>query len=62
MGIVLNSGGQWYMGVADEDAAAAAASCYIAAVVYGLYVALCGCRIMKANARGKMQLDDEADV
>lgn len=62
MGIVLNSGGAWYMGVEDENASAAAASCYIAAVVYGIYVALCGCRIVKANARGKMQLDDDADV
>tara|TARA_B100000795_G_C22716644_1_gene405714 strand:- start:373 stop:561 length:189 start_codon:yes stop_codon:yes gene_type:complete len=62
MGVVLNAGGAWYLGVKDEDAGAAAASCYIAAVVYGIYVALCGCRIVKANARGKNQLHDDEDV
>ena len=62
MGVVLNAGGAWYLGVKEEDAGAAAASCYIAAVVYGIYVALCGCRIVKANARGKSQLNDEEDV
>merc|ERR1712194_909736 len=38
MGVVLNAGGAWYLGVKDEDAGAAAASCLPKAV--GLALAL----------------------
>ena len=63
MGVILNSGGAWYLGVKEEDAGTAAASCYIAAAVYGIYMVMCGLRIMKANskARGRAQIHDEED-
>ena len=63
MGVILNSGGAWYLGVKEEDAGTAAASCYLAAAVYGIYMVMCGLRIVKANskARGRAQINDEED-
>ena len=63
MGVILNSGGAWYLGVKEEDAGTAAASCYLAAAVYGIYMIMCGLRIVKANskARGRAQINDEED-
>ena len=51
------------MGVKEEDAGTAAASCYLAAAVYGIYMVMCGLRIVKANskARGRAQINDEED-
>ena len=63
MGVILNSGGAWYLGVKEEDAGTAAVSCYLAAAVYGIYMIMCGLRIVKANskARGRAQINDEED-
>ena len=63
MGVILNSGGAWYLGVKEEDAGTAAASCYLAAAVYCIYMIMCGLRIVKANskARGRAQINDEED-
>lgn len=62
MGVILSSGGEWYLGVAEDDAAAAASSCYVAAAIYGFYVFCCGYRMAKLNAGSKTQLTDEPDV
>jgi len=62
MGVILSSGGEWYLGVAEDDASAAAASCYVAASIYGFYVVCCGMRMKNLNAVSKMQLADEPDV
>ena len=62
MGVILSSGGEWYLGVAEEDASAAAASCYVAAGIYAFYVCCCGARMMKLNTVSKTQLADEPDV
>ena len=62
MGVILSSGGQWYLGVGDEDAAAAAGACYVAAAIYGGYVLCCGYRMTKLSAGAPKQLDDEPDV
>ena len=63
MGVILNYGGAWYLGVKEEDAGTAAASCYLAAAVYCIYMIMCGLRIVKANskARGRAQINDEED-
>ena len=53
---ILNSGGEWYLGVSKEDAPAAASACLIAAGVYGLYLVYCGLKLGKAPKAVK---DDE---
>jgi hypothetical protein len=53
---ILNSGGEWYLGVSKEDAPAAAHACLIAAGVYGLYLVYCGLKLGKAPKAVK---DDE---
>ena len=63
MGGVLSNGGQWYLGVADDQREGAATACYLAALIYGLYLVLCGLRIYWASKRVKTgQLHDEPDV
>ena len=53
MGYVLQSGKNWFLGVSDEGAKAAATACYIAAALYLGYVLMCGRRIMAANKRAE---------
>jgi hypothetical protein len=62
MAIILSSGGQWYLGVSDEGAAAAATSCWIAAGIYGGYLTLCGWRVCNASKKARTQLPDEPDA
>ena len=53
MGIVLSLGGEWYLGVSKENAAASASACFAAAFLYLLYLVGCGLRVMKALNVGK---------
>lgn len=53
---ILNSGGEWYLGVSKEDAPAAASACLISAGIYGLYLVYCGLKLGKAPKAVK---DDE---
>ena len=47
---VLSSGGEWFLGVGEEDAPAAASACLIAAGIYLAYFVFCMGRMMKGNA------------
>lgn len=55
---VLNSGGEWYLGVSKEDAPAAASACLLAAGIYGMYLVYCGLKLGKASAPPKDDDDD----
>lgn len=54
-GIILQSGGNWYLGIDDENSGAAATGCFIAALFYAGYVALCGLRVRRMIAAQKQQ-------
>ena len=47
---ILTSGGEWYLGVSEEDAPAAASACLVAAGIYLVYLIYCGLKIGKASA------------
>ena len=52
-GMVLNSGGNWYLNVSNENAKSAAHGCFFAAFLYAGYVAFCGLRVCKLVAKSK---------
>lgn len=65
MGIVLSTGGEWYLGVGTENASASASACFASAFLYLLYLIGCGLRVMKAMSPGKGDaelLEDSPDV
>merc|ERR1712046_490939 len=51
MGVVLGNGGNWYLGVPDDGAAAAASACFVAAAIYGFYVLCCGFLMTKLGKK-----------
>ena len=57
---ILTSGGEWYLGVSEEDAASASSACLVAAVIYGVYLVWCGMKLTSASAspKGKQSEDD----
>ena len=58
---ILQSGGEWYLGVSEEDAPAAASACLVAAGIYLLYLIYCGLKLGKtsASSSGKERLTDD---
>ena len=60
MGLVLQMGGEWYLGVSEEDAASSAMACYLAGIVYILYLFGCGMRINKASAKQEALIDESS--
>ena len=59
---ILKSGGEWYLGVSEEDTPAAASACLVAAGIYLLYLMYCGSKLMKASATGgKEKVQDMED-
>ena len=57
---ILTSGGEWFLGVPEEDAPAAANACLVAALIYFLYLVYCGLKIGKTSApTGSKPLDEE---
>ena len=58
---ILQSGGEWYLGVSEEDAPAAASACLVAAGIYLLYLIYCGLKLGKtsASSSGKEKLTDD---
>ena len=61
MAIVLSMGGEWYLGVTEEEKSSAAMACWMGAAIYGLYLFFCMSRLKSANARQKLK-EEEADV
>ena len=59
MGALLVSGGEWFLGVSEEQAPAAATACFLGASIYGVYLAVCGMRLKALSKGGSEQLDDE---
>lgn len=59
---VLTSGGEWFLGVSEEQAPAAATACLVAAGIYGAYLIFCVLRMGKSAATGERQkLHDDDD-
>ncbi|KAL1498444.1 hypothetical protein AB1Y20_013769 [Prymnesium parvum] len=46
-GLVLQAGGNWYLGVSEENAKGAAQGCFVGAGIYAAYIVLCGYRVCK---------------
>lgn len=57
---VLTSGGEWFLGVPEADAPAAASGCLVAAGIYGLYLVYCGMKLSKPAADSKKLQDEDA--
>ena len=55
MGTVLQSGGEWFLGVGPEQAQSSSAACFVAAGIYGIYLLWCGSKVMKASAKAKLK-------
>lgn len=60
--VILTSGGEWFLGVSEEDAPAAASACLVAAGIYGVYLLYCGSKLGKATAEGSKKSDDDDDA
>lgn len=58
---ILQSGGEWYLGVSAEDAPAAASACLVAAGIYFIYLVYCGLKLTKASAGGQQKLSNDDD-
>ena len=59
---ILTSGGEWYLGVSEEDAPAAASACLVAAGIYLVYLIYCGLKLGKSSASGgKEKVQDMED-
>lgn len=56
---VLSNGGQWYLGVSDADAGAAADACLVAAGIYLIYLTWCGWKLTKNSPTASKKLSDE---
>ena len=61
IGLILSMGGEWYLGVPEENASSAATACFAAAFFYLLYLIGCGMRVQKElNRKGDAELlEDE---
>ena len=53
IGLILSMGGEWYLGVPEENASSAATACFAAAFFYLLYLIGCGMRVQKELNRSK---------
>ena len=51
MGYILSSGNNWFLGVSDEGASAAATACYLSAGIYLLYLIFCGMKVVSWNRK-----------
>lgn len=58
---IFKMGGEWYLGVSEEDAPAAASACLVAAIIYAIYLVYCGLKLSKASAEseGAKKLEDD---
>ena len=59
---ILVSGGEWFLGVPEESAPAAAPACLVAAGIYGSYLVFCMLRMAKSGASGARQKLDEEEM
>ena len=62
-GIIIQSGGGWYLGVPEADNESAARACFLAAAIYLGFLVWCGCCVARMNAKksppGSEELIDE---
>ena len=62
-GIIIQSGGGWYLGVPQADNESAARACFLAAAIYLGFLVWCGCCVARMNAKksppGSEELIDE---
>ena len=56
---ILQSGGEWFLGVSEDDAPAAAQACLVAAGIYLTYLIYCGLKLGKASAGDEKKADDD---
>ena len=56
---IFQAGGEWYLGVSEEDAPAAASACLVAAVIYMIYLAYCGMKLCKTGAASKVKESED---
>ena len=59
MWLILSRGGEWYLGVSEEDAPSAASACMIAAVIYAVYLFWCMSKLSKASVEGPTKVSDD---
>lgn len=59
MGALLQSHGEWFLGVSEKQAAPASTACFLGALIYGVYLGVCGLRLMKLSKKGAEKLDEE---
>lgn len=59
MYLILQSGGEWYLGVGPDEAPAAANACLIAAIIYVIYLVYCGLKLGKASVHKEKVPDDD---
>ena len=58
---VLTNGGEWYLGISEHEAPAAASACLVAAAVYGVYLIYCGSKLSALVAAPKAKVGDEEE-
>ena len=62
-GIIINSGGGWYLGVPEADSESAARACFVAAAIYLGFLVFCCSNLMRINAKkappGAEELNDD---
>ena len=56
---ILTNGGEWYLGVTEKEAPAAASACLIAAGIYLVYLLYCGMKLTKSSAMPKEKVADD---
>ena len=59
MWAILSNGGEWYLGVSEEDAPTAASACLVAAGIYAVYLFYCGSKIGRLSAEGPAKVADD---
>ena len=62
-GIIIQSGGGWYLGVPEADSESAARACFVAAAIYLGFLVFCCSNLMRINAKkappGAEELNDD---
>ena len=58
---ILQSGGEWYLGVSKEEAPAAANACLVASAIYAIYLVYCGLKLKAADSAPKTKVGDDDD-
>ncbi|KAL1527812.1 hypothetical protein AB1Y20_009195 [Prymnesium parvum] len=59
MGTLLKMHGEWFLGLTAEQAVPASTACYLGAMIYGVYLLVCGLRLKKLLKKNLEKLDEE---